>query len=237
MVCETPRLFAPRAGKIANSADKESSNQFYVIVEKILSGKEELPADWPVQGTTGYEFLNAVNRLFVHPEGGRAAEQTYSAFLKNGVNYQELLYQKKRLVMSTLLAVEMRYLGRQLGILAEHDRFARDIPRADLAQALIEVTASLSVYRTYIREMNVPRDAKLYIEAAVAAARSRKPNMNSASFDFVRSVLLMEDGRYHFPNSAKPAWLLSCAGNNLPDRSSPRGSRTPLFTFIVRLFL
>ena len=105
-------------------------------MEKILSGQEELPADWPVQGTTGYEYLNAVNRLFVHPEGGRAAEQTYFAFLKNKVNYQELLYQKKRLVMSTLLAVEMRYLGRQLGIFAEHDRFARDLPRADLAQAL-----------------------------------------------------------------------------------------------------
>ncbi|MGB8441182.1 MAG: malto-oligosyltrehalose synthase [Candidatus Acidiferrales bacterium] len=184
--------------KLQSPADKESSNQFYVIVEKILSGKEELPGDWPVQGTTGYEYLNAVNRLFVHPEGGRAAEQAYFAFLKNKVNYQHLLYQKKRLVMSTLLAVEMRYLGRQLGILAEHDRFARDIPRADLGQALIEVTASLSVYRTYIREMNLPRDAKRYIEAAVAAARSRKPNMNSASFDFVRSVLLMEDGRYHF---------------------------------------
>ncbi|MGC2065757.1 MAG: malto-oligosyltrehalose synthase [Candidatus Acidiferrales bacterium] len=184
--------------KLQSAADKTSASQLYVIVEKILSGQEELPAEWPVQGTTGYEYLNAVNRLFVHPEGGRAAEQTYFAFLKNKVNYQDLLYQKKRLVMSTLLVVEMRYLSRQLGILAEHDRFARDIPRADLAQALIEVTASFPVYRTYIRDMNVPNDAKRYIEAAVVAARLRKPNMNSSSFDFVRSVLLMEDGRIHF---------------------------------------
>jgi (1->4)-alpha-D-glucan 1-alpha-D-glucosylmutase len=184
--------------KLHSSGEPESASQFYVIVEKILSGPEELPAEWPVQGTTGYEYLNAVNRLFVHPEGGRAAEQTYVAFLKNKVNYQDLLYQKKRLVMSTLLAVEMRYLGRQLGILAEHDRFARDIPRPDLAQALIEVTASFPIYRTYIRDMNVPSDAKRYIEAALAAAQLRKPNMNAASFDFVRSVLLMEDGRIHF---------------------------------------
>ncbi|MFZ0521357.1 MAG: malto-oligosyltrehalose synthase [Candidatus Acidiferrales bacterium] len=184
--------------KLQGAADKTDASQLYVIVEKILSGQEELPAEWPVQGTTGYEYLNAVNRLFVHPEGGRAAEQTYFAFLKNKVNYQDLLYQKKRLVMSTLLVVEMRYLSRQLGILAEHDRFARDIPRADLAQALIEVTASFPVYRTYIRDMNVPSDAKRYIEVALAAARLRRPNMNSSSFDFVRSVLLMEDGRIHF---------------------------------------
>ena len=184
--------------KLQSAPDKTNASHLYVIVEKILSGQEELPTEWPVQGTTGYEYLNAVNRLFVHPEGGRAAEQTYLAFLKNKVNYQDLLYQKKRLVMSTLLVVEMRYLSRQLGILAEHDRFARDIPRADLAQALIEVTASFPVYRTYIRDMNVPSDAKRYIEAALAAARLRKPNMNSSSFDFVRSVLLMEDGRIHF---------------------------------------
>jgi len=184
--------------RLQANGERKNASQFYVVVEKILSGREELPREWPVQGTTGYEYLNAVNRLFVHPEGGRAAEQTYFSFLKNKVNYQDLLYQKKRLVMSTLLAVEMRYLGRLLGILAEHDRFARDLPRQDLAQALIEVTACFPVYRTYIREMNVPNDARRYIEAAVAAARSRRPHMDSSCFDFVRSVLLMEDGREHF---------------------------------------
>ncbi len=184
--------------RLQANGERKNASQFYVVVEKILSGREELPREWPIQGTTGYEYLNAVNRLFVHPEGGRAAEQTYLSFLKNKVNYQDLLYQKKRLVMSTLLAVEMRYLGRLLGILAEHDRFARDLPRQDLAQALIEVTACFPVYRTYIREMNVPNDARRYIEAAVAAARSRRPHMDSSCFDFVRSVLLMEDGREHF---------------------------------------
>jgi (1->4)-alpha-D-glucan 1-alpha-D-glucosylmutase len=189
--------------RLQNSAERTNAEQFYVVVEKILSGREELPREWPAQGTTGYEYLNAVNRLFVHPEGGRAAEQAYFSFLKNKVNYQDLLYQKKRLVMATLLGVEMRYLGRLLGILAEHDRFARDLPRQDLAQALIEVTACFPVYRTYIRERNVPNDAWRYIEAAVAAARLRRPHMDSSCFDFVRSVLLMEDGREHFAEQSE----------------------------------
>jgi (1->4)-alpha-D-glucan 1-alpha-D-glucosylmutase len=184
--------------RLQNAAERKNAGQFYVVVEKILSGREQLPAEWPVEGTTGYEYLNAVNRLFVHPDGGRAVEEIYFSFLQNKVNYQDLLYQKKRLVMSTLLAVEMRYLGRLLGVLAQHDRFARDLPRTDLAQALIEVTACLPVYRTYIRDMNVPSDAKHYIEGAVADARLRKPHMNSSCFDFVRSVLLMEDGANQF---------------------------------------
>ncbi|MGA7626727.1 MAG: malto-oligosyltrehalose synthase [Candidatus Acidiferrales bacterium] len=181
-------------GRASREPGKDATSQFYVIVEKILSGAEQLPSDWPAQGTTGYEYLNAVNRLFLHLEGGRAIEQIYLQFVKNRTPYQELLYEKKKLVMATLLAVEMRYLGRQLGILAEHDRYARDIPRTEVAQAIIEVTACLSVYRTYIREMNVSPEAKKYIESAVADARKRKPQIRRACFDFVRNVLLLEGG-------------------------------------------
>jgi (1->4)-alpha-D-glucan 1-alpha-D-glucosylmutase len=184
--------------RTATTADKDAASQFYVIVEKILSRSEQLPADWPTQGTTGYEFVNAVNRLFLHPEGGRAVERTYFQFIKNHIAFQDLLYERKKLVMASLLAVEMRYLGRQLGILAEHDRYARDIPRADLAQALIEITACLSVYRTYIREMNVSPDARKYIESAVAEARRRNPQIARDCFDFVREVLLLEGGNELF---------------------------------------
>ncbi|MCM8748601.1 malto-oligosyltrehalose synthase [Thermomicrobiaceae bacterium CFH 74404] len=41
----------------------------YVVVEKILTGDEALPEEWPVAGTTGYEFARQVTRLFLHPEG------------------------------------------------------------------------------------------------------------------------------------------------------------------------
>ncbi len=184
--------------RASTTTDKHAESQFYVIVEKILSGAEQLPFDWPTQGTTGYEYTNAVNRLFLHPEGGRKIERIYSHFVNHEVPYEDLLYQKKKLVMATLLAVEMRYLSRQLGILAEHDRYARDIPRTDLAQALIEVTACLSVYRTYIRQMSVSLDARKYIESAFAKARKRKPHIDRACFDFVRNVLLLEDGNKLF---------------------------------------
>src|SRR5271156_22308 len=180
------------------SGSQEQGNSFYVIVEKILSGAEQLPKEWPVAGTTGYEYLNAVNRLFVHPRGAREIEAIYFRFLGRELSYEDVLYQKKKLVMATLLSAEMRYLGRQLSVLAQWDRYARDLSRMELAQALIETTAGLAVYRTYIRSMEVPAEAKREIDSAVEAVRSRNPRLAASCLDFVRDVLLLKDAGHLF---------------------------------------
>ena len=163
----------------------------YVLVEKILARHENLPDDWPVSGTTGYDYLNEANGLFVEPEGARRIEEIYSTFIGRKQNFADVVYQKKKLVMNTLLGVEMRTLGRQLAELAAQDRYARELNREQLIDALIEVTACLSVYRTYIRNMDVPAHATKYIEEALTPARSRAPNVSPACFDFVREVLLI----------------------------------------------
>ena len=93
--------------------------------------------------------------------------------------------------MNTLLGVEMRTLGRQLAELASQDRYARELNRAQLIDALIEVTACLSIYRTYIRNMDLTPHATQYIEEAISAARGRATSLKPAYFDFVRDVLLI----------------------------------------------
>lgn len=173
----------------SDEARKETSS--YILVEKILARNESLPDEWPVSGTTGYDYLNEANGLFVEPEGARRMEEIYSAFIARKQEFADIVYQKKKLVMNTLLGVEMRTLGRQLAELAAQDRYARELNREQLIDALIEVTACLSVYRTYIRNMEVPASATKYIEEALTAARSRAPNVSSACFDFVREVLLI----------------------------------------------
>jgi (1->4)-alpha-D-glucan 1-alpha-D-glucosylmutase len=181
-------------------ADKEKPEPLYVVVEKILLGAETLPAEWPVHGTTGYDYLNVANRLFVDPQGVGAIEKVYCRFLQSHPEYQDVLYRKKKLVMATLLGVEMRALGRQLGILAESDRYARDLPRTDLAAALVETTACFPIYRTYTRGVTLTPEAKRYIETAVDAARLRSPQIPAPCFDFVRDVLLLRDGDHLFPD-------------------------------------
>ncbi len=186
------RLTSPEA------APGSSSN--YLIVEKILARDEFLPADWPVAGTTGYDYLNQANGIQVNPEGAARIEQIYSAFVGRQQRFADVLYQKKKLVMSTLLGVEMRSLGRQIAELATQDRYAREIPRQQLIDALIEVTACFPVYRTYIRNMEIPEHARKYIGEALEEAPKRAPHLDPACFDFVREVLLLESRPHVLPD-------------------------------------
>ncbi|HZC64998.1 MAG TPA: malto-oligosyltrehalose synthase, partial [Candidatus Dormibacteraeota bacterium] len=173
-----------------------SKSSAYVLVEKILARGESLPSDWLASGTTGYDYLNYSNDVFVRPQSAKDLENIYASFTGRDANFSDVLYQKKKLVMNTLLGVEMRSLGRQLGELAAQDRYARELPRTTLLEALIETTACVPAYRTYIRSLEIPAEARTFIEQAVAQARERKPHLDPASFDFLRDVLLLENPSY-----------------------------------------
>ena len=171
-----------------------------LLVEKILAHGEYLPLDWPACGTTGYDYLNQSNGPFVNPEGGVRVKQIYADFIGRDQDFVDVLYHKKKLVMNTLLGVEMRSLGRQLAELASQDRYARELSRSQLVDALIEVTASLSVYRTYIRSMEISEHAMKYIGEALQEARRRAPQLNSACFDFLEETLLLQNLPHVLPD-------------------------------------
>lgn len=163
----------------------------FVLVEKILSRNELLPDDWPVSGTTGYEYLNAANGLHVNPIGASKLEKAYFNFIGKEMSFAEVIYEKKKLVMHTMLRVEMQSLGRQLAHLASRDRYARDLLRHELMEVLIESTACLPVYRTFIRNLEVPDAARQLIEGAIEEARKRRPRLIPLCFDFLRDVLTL----------------------------------------------
>ncbi len=186
-----PLAYLNRLQERLASDENHKGSPSYVLVEKILSRHEALPEDWPVSGTTGYDYLNEAIGVFVEPQGARRIEEIFSAFTNEWQNFADVVYEKKKLVMNTLLGVEMRTLGRQLAELASQDRYARELNREQLIDALIVVTACLSIYRTYIRNMDLTPHATKYIEEAVTAARSQAAYLNPACFDFVRDVLLI----------------------------------------------
>ena len=176
------------------------SARSYMLVEKILSRNESLPDDWSVSGTTGYEYLNAANSLFVCPSGARKLEKIYSEFISREISFDDVTYEKKQLVMNTLLRVEMRSLGRQLAELAAHDRYARDLLRPELMDALIEVTACFPVYRTYLRNLDAPDSAKLTIKRAIDEAGARRPVLSRTCFAFLRDVLTLSNPPHILPD-------------------------------------
>ena len=177
-----------------------------IFVEKILARGERLPSDWPAAGTTGYDFLNALNCFFVDPRGAKQVEQIYLDFVGKNLIFSEVLYQKKKLVMATLLGVEMRALERQLEILASKDRYARDISWVELGQLLVETTAHLGVYRTYSRSLRVSGQDRARIELALEHAHARRPRLSPACFAFLSDVLLLRP-RPHLPADQREARL------------------------------
>lgn len=188
------------------SRDSSEDRPPYLVVEKILELGECLPEDWPVAGTTGYDFLNFANRLFVDARQGSAIEQVYARWTKTQVNFEDILYEKKKLVMRTALAPEMRALGRQLAQLAREDRYARELDPSAMMEVLIEVTACLPVYRTYIQTFDVPPAAQEILPRAIDDARRRRSNLPPACFDFLSDVLLLK-ARDHTRPSQREARL------------------------------
>ena len=188
-----PMSYLARLRTRLSPADgKRRRDGFFVLVEKILGEGEGLPADWPVSGTTGYDFLNAATGVFVSAAGARALGEAYDRFLGEAREFGTIVYEKKKLVMDTLFAGEMHSLGQHLGRLAEQDRYARDLPRKELRQALIEVTACFPVYRTYIRDFDISARDRRYLGKALKEAMRRGAEASAPVFDFLRRVLLLE---------------------------------------------
>jgi (1->4)-alpha-D-glucan 1-alpha-D-glucosylmutase len=165
----------------------------YLLAEKILSKGERLPVGWAIHGTTGYEFLNLVNGLFVDAANERAMTAAYTAFTGQRTPFADLVYESKRLIMRVSMSSELNVLGHALDRLSERDRHSRDFTLNSLTDALREVIAYFPVYRTYIdgRNPEVSLQDRACVEVAVAFAKRRNPAINVSVFDFVRDTLLL----------------------------------------------
>jgi (1->4)-alpha-D-glucan 1-alpha-D-glucosylmutase len=195
----------------------DAAGDFYVVAEKILAPGEHLPEGWATAGTTGYEFLNLVNGVFVDRAQARAMEQVYARHIKIRPPFGEIVDECKRLVMETSMAAEINMLAHRLDQLSEKHRASRDFTLGSLTTALREVISAFPVYRTYVgepvppgadaaatgtprpaggeRPLVSPRDRE-HIARAVGRAKLRTPTMSASIFDWLEEVLTLRD----------PAW-------------------------------
>ncbi|MCU1285478.1 MAG: maltooligosyl trehalose synthase [Acidobacteriales bacterium] len=165
----------------------------YTVVEKILEPGEQLPIEWPVDGTSGYDFANLVNGIFIQQANERAFTNTYARFIGGLPDFESILYGSKKLIMNTALSSEVNVLAHMLDEISSSDRHARDFTRKALRDAIRETIACFPIYRSYIDERGeiTERDRR-YIHQSVAIAKRRNAGTASAVFDFLRSILLLE---------------------------------------------
>jgi (1->4)-alpha-D-glucan 1-alpha-D-glucosylmutase len=164
----------------------------YVLVEKILSPEEPLPEHWLVAGTTGYDFLNSVNGLFVDRPGLEDLARLYSRFIDERLDFREVAHQSKLLILRASMPSELMLLAHRLNRISERHRRTRDFTLNTLRVALREILACFPVYRTYIHAGCVSEADRQFVHRAVAQAKRRNPATNAALFDFIRDVLLLE---------------------------------------------
>ncbi len=179
---------------------------FYIASEKILLKSEKLPDDWPVSGTTGYDFINQLNGLFVATSNARVFESLYTRFMQHRVDFSEAVYDKKKLVMQVAMSSEINMLAHYLNKISEQNRHTRDFTLNSLIKTIVEVIAHFPVYRTYINSYDVSERDRQYIESAISRARRQNPAISESVFNFIRDVLLL-NFYSAMTKSQKQAWL------------------------------
>jgi len=192
-----PQMEAAVKEELARSEDPRLRRPLFVVAEKILGRTETLPASWDVAGTTGYDYTNSLNGIFVARENADKLQKIYSRFIHGEIDFEELVYQKKKLILYTAMAAEMNLLARQLNRISEGNRWTRDFTLYALRAALIELIACFPVYRSYIEEPgHVDERDRRYILQAVACARRRNPAENASIYEFIGDILLQKFAAY-----------------------------------------
>lgn len=171
----------------------EACPDAWVVGEKILASGETLRPDWRVAGTTGYDFLNGADGLFIDPNGEEPLTRLYADFTSEPTDFHAVVYACKRQVLNELLGSELNRLTALFVSVCERHRRHRDYTSHDLYEALCEVAACFPVYRTYVRASGgVVSEADItYITEAVQLATAQRADMDPELFRFLGNLLLL----------------------------------------------
>ncbi|MBE9181788.1 malto-oligosyltrehalose synthase [Oculatella sp. LEGE 06141] len=170
---------------------RESAGDAYITVEKILEPAEQLPLHWPIQGTTGYDFLNQVNGLFCAQGNEDEYTSVYHRFIGKPVSCDRLIDENKRLILGKHLAGDIDNLAHLLKQLSSRYRYASDFTMFGLKRALVEILAVFPIYRTYINREGSSKIDRSYIRKVLDKAKKSIPNFLNELY-FIEKFLLLD---------------------------------------------
>ena len=163
---------------------------FYLVVEKILARHETLRDDWPVDGTTGYDFTNFVLGALVDPAGEDGFTRAYHAFTGETAPFRSVVHACKLRIMDNEMASELNVLGRDAGRVARQNPRTADFTRNLLQRAIRQIIACFPVYRTYLDHEGVASDEdRRDLGWAITTARRQEPEIPPSVFDFLEHIL------------------------------------------------
>ncbi len=172
---------------------REQAPDVWIVGEKILEPGEKLRPEWPIDGTTGYEYLNEAGGLFVDRSQEQAMTNVYADFTNEPTDYAAVCRDKKHLVLRDLLGSDVNRLTTLFAEVCELHRNHRDYTRQEISRALRELVACFPIYRTYVvpERSEIADDDRRYVDEAIEAAKKHGPDIDPDLFDFLRDVLLL----------------------------------------------
>jgi (1->4)-alpha-D-glucan 1-alpha-D-glucosylmutase len=177
----------------------------YTIVEKILGSGEPLPATWPIQGTTGYEFMNMACSLFVRAENERAFTRIYQRFSGLRTPFPQLVRENKELIIGRHMTGDVDNLARLIKGASSMDLRGSDIAFHSLRRAIAQLLSAFPVYRTYISPRIYREEDRRYIEQAVSTSVKEQPDLNIEIGFLNRFLQLKYDDT--LPEEERQQWL------------------------------
>ena len=172
---------------------RAEAGDVWIGAEKILEPGEKLRREWPIDGTTGYDFLNLAGGLLIDKGSEEAITRIYREFTGEPTDYAAVCRDKKHRVLRDLLGSDVNRLTSLLSEICEQHRDRRDYTRQDALRAIRELVACFPVYRTYVvpDRDEITADDIRYVNEAIEAAKTNRPDFDGELFDFIADLLLL----------------------------------------------
>jgi (1->4)-alpha-D-glucan 1-alpha-D-glucosylmutase len=234
--CQRLRRLSETCG--LNNTANAVGPALYIVVEKILAHHEFLHESWQVDGTTGYEFVNLLNGLFLEPGARLGLDGVYRQQLDHASSFEETLVAAKSFVIDNLLASEISVLAAELNRISESNWRTRDYTYEHLRAALKDIVVYFPVYRTYVTGKRVSAADRRDIDWAVSQAKRRWSGPDPEIFDFVRAALTTDLARRGGPfrrgDVVRFAIIFSCRSMRWAAIGANSAFRRPHFTKPIR---
>ena len=177
---------------------RQTAPNAWIIGEKILASGEYLRggrrAPWPIEGTSGYDFLNVALRVLVRPAGMIELTDIYRDFTGQTAEFPSIAHDKKVAVTQEALGSDVNRLASIFVNICESNRNQRDYTRAEIRRAIREIAACFPIYRTYVvpQRNEITAEDRRAVSRAIQCARGYRPDIDSGLFDFFEQVLTLQ---------------------------------------------
>ena len=173
---------------------RQRAPEAWIVGEKILEPGEWLREGWPIEGTSGYDFLNMALGVLVNRDGLKKLGEHYTAFTGDDSDFPGVAHDKKIAVEQEALGSDVNRLTTLFVDICESNRDQRDFTRAEVRRAIREVAACFSIYRTYVvpERNEIAEEDRKRIRRAIDSAKSNRADIDGGLFDFMRDVLTLK---------------------------------------------